>query len=170
MNVFKITVQNNTTNYIEKFQTAFDEIFSLTKLLCDSKNKIIQDYISQKFEEDDPDWLSYDSSKPGIIIFTERGNVYIEKQDYLLHAVTYDFGKRLPADDMFLCAVMSIFKYHLPLATIGDEAEPFYEEFDDGTYLARLINPYICNPYTESSGQPLLISNSAKKIYNALKK
>lgn len=64
--------------------------------------------------------------------------------------IFYDFGKRSPADDNFILAVMAIFKHHLPDSELGREVIMGVDDsdFDDAVRLAALVNPNVCNPLT----------------------
>lgn len=166
MNIFKINLKNNSETYPAQFERAFHDIYALTKLICDSENPVIREYIAPYIEED-PNWLSYKNER--IQIIAECKYVTIQKSDNRLNEVEYDFGKRSPADDMFLFAVMSILKHHIPDASIDDEASPFARDFDDGVHLARLINSHVQNPYAAADHKALTISREAQEIYDALK-
>ena len=100
-NLFKISIPTEPENhyFIKQFSLAFNDIYSLSKLLCSSNNEKVVDYIASYVPEDSP-WLSI--SNDSVNIFAECREICINKDDCQnLRKVTYAFGKRSPASDQF---------------------------------------------------------------------
>jgi hypothetical protein len=149
-NLFKISVRKvdneGDEQHRKRFESAFNDIFKLTKMLCDSDNETLQNFV-QCYIEDDPPWLSYETNK--IFVVAEAKTVRITLKDVDNSGeIEYDFGKRSPAEDLFILSVIAIFKHHLPNSEIFDEVDPYEDEFDDVVRFVSLVNPTVKNPYT----------------------
>lgn len=147
-NLFKIKIKCGGTN-VEGFKLAFKDLYKLSKLLCSSKNIEVEKFI-EGIVPGDPPWLAIDGKK--IIVFAECRVVTISEHDFKLkETIEYDFGKRSPADDVFIFACMSIIKHYIKDAEIFEEVDIYREDFDDGVRLARIVNPEINNPYRNTN-------------------
>ncbi len=167
MNLFKVFLTKKSDDFEKCFQRAFQDIYALTKKMCLSKNERVQNYIFPGY--DNKPWLSYDEK--AVFIDAEMPSVIISKYDaFGCDKLEYDFGKRAPADDGFLFAVMSIFHHHVPETEFFSEVYAYDDSFDDGVLLARLVNDKIKNPFTGKvdSIERLVTSPYIKKVYNAL--
>lgn len=148
-NLFKINLGPGLVypDFEHNFNLAFQDIYNLTKLLCSSTSDSVSSYLSSCIPGDPP-WLSYDESNINVCC---EGVVVINKSDAINGNLEYDFGKRLPADDNYLFAIMSILKHYIPDSKLFSEVDPYGEEFDNGVLMARLVNSNINNPYKDSS-------------------
>lgn len=172
-NLYQFTVRKSILEdaqaFKDRFNAAFNDIFNLTKLLCESKSSIVQGYI-ESYIDDDPPWLSFRENQ--ILIFSEISMVEIHRTDSDdAEDIVYDFGKRSPADDNFLLAVMAIFKHHLPGSELGREVIMGVDDsdFDDAVRLATLVNPKVCNPLKGKIVKGASKKEYVRKIINALK-
>ncbi len=163
-NLFKVRLNRESEDFEKRFELAFDDIYALAEKLSTSENVIIKKYI-ECFDEP---WLFLEED---CVQFITEGFVTIGKNDALgANQLEYDFGKRAPADDAFLMAIMSIFYHHVPGTEFYSEVEVYDESFDDGVLLARLVNDKIENPFI---GQhvPLValdVHRSIRNVYRAL--
>lgn len=143
-NIFKIQINCSETN-IQEFNLAFKDIYELSKLLCYSKNMEVKEFIANPVPGDLP-WLAIRDHN--VIVLAECKEVIISEKDFKFkEQIEYDFGKRSPADDVFIFAFMSIIKHYIKDAHIFREVDPYKEDFDDGVRLARVVNQQINNPY-----------------------
>jgi len=143
-NIFKIQINCSATN-IQAFNLALKDIYELSKLLCYSKNTEVQEFIANPVPGDLP-WLAIRDHK--VIVLAECKEIIISEQDFKLkEQIEYNFGKRSPADDVFIFAFMGIIKNYIKDAQIFREIDPYKEDFDNGVRLARVVNRQINNPY-----------------------
>ncbi len=163
-NLFKVRLNKESEDFEQQFQYAFNDIYSLAEKLYTSKNKVVMEYL--KFMDDQ--WLTVNDKSIQVIV---DGYVTISKDDALHNKqIEYDFGKRLPTDDAFIFAIMSIFYQHVPGTEFYQEVDVYDDCFDDGVILARLVNKKIKNPFITRlvPVAELKASQHVTKIYRAL--
>ena len=148
-NLYQITIRKSkfesSQNFKDHFKAAFEDILKLTKLLCQSADKVVKDYLTNRYDKVHP-WLSFTEDEVSISV--QRMFVKIRRNDADddTKKILYDFDKRLPADDYFILGVMAILKHHLPGSILGKEVAADDHEFNDAVLLVALVNPKVCNP------------------------
>jgi len=164
-NLFKVKLTKTSEDFEKLFQLAFQDIYDLTEKICNSQSKTIKGF---RHFMDEP-WVILNGDS--IAIIAECYYVVIGKQDaYENTSLEYDFGKRSPANDAFLFAIMSIFYHYIPETEFYNEVAPYEDHFDDGVILARLVNDKIKNPFMDKliPLEQLIVSKHIKKVYLAL--
>ncbi len=147
-NLFKIKIKCSEGNF-ERFKLAFKDLYALSKLLCSSENTGVKQFI-EGIMPGDPPWIAI--GKQQVIIKVEDSEVIISDHDFKLkETIEYNFRTRLPADDVFIFAVISIIKHYIKDLEICNEVEHYKQDFDDGVRLARIVNPKINNPYRNTN-------------------
>lgn len=148
INNLKIKIHWSEKN-VAGFKLAFKDIYELSKLLCSCENSRIKQFI-EGVTPGDPSWLAIDKQR--VIIEVDDKKVIISEHDFKLkETLEYNFGERLPADDLFIFAVISIIKHYIKDAEIHEAGFFYKEDFDDGVRLARIVNPQINNPYRDNN-------------------
>jgi hypothetical protein len=170
-NLYQITVckskGDDAQKFQKSFQNAFHDIHALTRLICESKKRAVQAFIESDVD-DDPPWLSFDDEQ--VIIIAEMQELNIHRDDAKTEKdIFYDFGKRFPADDYFILAVMAIFMHHLPQSVIGEEVD--YDPdgmLGSAIRLAALVNPAISDPYPDLRSSTSRRSEDINEVIEAL--
>ncbi len=150
-NLYQITIRKSkfesTQVFKDHFNAAFEDILKLTKLLCQSADKVVKDYLTNRYDKVHP-WLSFTEDEVSISVQRKFVKINRNDADDETKDIFYDFDKRLPADDYFILAVIAILKHHLPGSVLGKELKLGTEnwELDEGVRLATLVNPKVCNP------------------------
>lgn len=146
--MFKIKINCSSAN-MEGFKLAFKDIYKLSQLLYSCENLKVKQFI-EGVTPGDPSWLAIDEQK--VIIEVDDSKVIISEHDFKLkETLEYNFEERLPADDVFIFAVISIIKYYIKDLEICSACDFYQQDFDDGVRLARIVNPEINNPYRNNN-------------------
>ncbi len=164
-NLFKVRLNKTSDNFEDLFLNSFRDIHALTKKICTSENIDVKRYLNAGGET----WLKFDNTS--ITIETEKYVTIRKDGAQGCEQLEYDFGKRSPAEDSFLLAVMSIFYHHVPQTEFFNEVEPYGDCFDDGVILAKLVNDEIESPFSGklNTNQRLLIASPyVKEIFLGL--
>ncbi len=143
---YSIKFMNLNSEDKTKLKSAIDDILALSKLLNNSTNANVKDFLVD-IGAPEESWLSIGDN--GITVMAEK-SVSIDKEDLNDSDIFYDFGKESPAPLSYILAVMAILHYYLPKAKMSSDAKHSQAEFDNGVALARLINAKIKNPFLNS--------------------
>lgn len=123
--VYSIKFKVNDQEDQRRFIAAFNDIHKLAKVLYNSENKAIKNYIKDSIGKNDETWLKIDQNS--VSAMAEFGLTEIERNDAekIPNKIEYYFGKVYPALPEFLAAVISIIYHYFPKAELSRVKQRF---------------------------------------------
>lgn len=103
-NLYQITIRKSKfespQNFKDHFKAAFEDILKLTKLLCQSADKVVKDYLSNRYDKVHP-WLSFTEDQVSIRVQRKFVKINRNDADDDTKDIFYDFEKKTPGRRLF---------------------------------------------------------------------